>query len=108
MRQIALASLLYDKPKAASAAAGVAFATALVLAQAGIYVGFLHSASGLITRLGGSAWVMARGVQVLDYGEAISGGAYALAREQLCVSRVRPLVFDWSVARTPSGNLQPV
>jgi putative ABC transport system permease protein len=108
MRQIALASLLHDKPKAVSAAAGVAFATALVLAQAGVYVGFLHAASGVIARVGGNAWVMARGVQVLDYGEAISGGAYVVARGQRCVARVRPLVFDWSVARTPSGNLQPV
>jgi hypothetical protein len=63
VRRIALKSLLHDRGKAGAALAGVAFATTLLLVQSGVYLGFLETSAGLISRVGGDVWVMARGAR---------------------------------------------
>ena len=45
MRRIALLSLAHDRGKLVASLAGVAFAATLVVAQIGLYVGFLDSSS---------------------------------------------------------------
>lgn len=105
MRFVAVASLVHDRSKFASALAGVAFAATLMLMQGGIYLGFLKSSSDLITHGGGDIWVMGRGTQVLDYGEALSPSAQAAAMAHPCVDRARPLVFGWALVRKPTGAL---
>ena len=83
MRRIALKSLLHDRGKAAAALAGVAFATTLLLVQSGVYLGFLETSAGLISRVGGDVWVMARGTPALEFGDPLSPAARGAWRSRL-------------------------
>jgi putative ABC transport system permease protein len=105
MRYVAFASLLHDRSKFASALAGVGVAAALMLVQAGLYLGFLEGSSELIARGGGDVWVMGRGTQVLDFGEVLSPAARTAVAAHPCVERARPLLFGRAPLRKPSGAL---
>jgi putative ABC transport system permease protein len=94
VRRIALKSLLHDRNKALAALAGVAFATTLLLVQSGVYLGFLETSAGLISRVGGDVWVMARGTPALEFGDALSPAARLLVQASPCVVRTRALVVS--------------
>jgi len=108
LRQVALFSLVHDRTKFLSALAGVTFATLLVLAQVGLYQGFLDGSSAVIRRVGGDVWLMARGTPVVEFGEALSAGTGLSVLGHPCVARVRPLVFAWAAMRRPSGAFDSV
>jgi putative ABC transport system permease protein len=103
MYRIALLSLFHDRGKLVAAIAGVAFASTLVLVQAGIYAGFLDSASALVRQVGGDVWVMSKGTAVVDEGEALSVGARAVALRHPCVRRARGVILSWVRLRKRSG-----
>jgi putative ABC transport system permease protein len=103
MRRIALKSLLHDRSKAVAAIAGVAFAATLLLVQSGVYLGFLETSAGLISRVGGDVWVMARGTPALEFGDPLSPGARLLA-EAPCVTRARALVMTLVQFRNAAGE----
>jgi putative ABC transport system permease protein len=103
MRHVAYASLLHDRSKFASALAGVAFAATLMLVQVGLYLGFLKSSSDVVAHGGRDLWVMSRGTQVFDYGEAVSPAALSAVLAHPCVESAYPLIFGWTTLRKPSG-----
>jgi putative ABC transport system permease protein len=108
MWRIAFRSLFHDRTRLAASLAGVAFASILVFTQLGLFGGFLYTCSALIEKLGGDVWVMARGTEMADAGEALAAGSRAVAEAQPCVARVRPLVFGWGTARKPRGTLESI
>jgi putative ABC transport system permease protein len=108
MLRIALSSLTHDRGKLVASLAGVAFAATLVLAQIGLYAGFLASSSAVIRFVGGDVWVMAEGTRVVDNGERLSAGSREIAAAHPCVSRVRGFVLSFQVLRKPSGSLEAV
>jgi putative ABC transport system permease protein len=103
MFRIALQSLLHERGRLFASLAGVTFATVLVVSQLGMYQGFLDSASAIITRMGGDAWVMAKNTRVFDLAEPLSAGARSIAATHPCVRRVRGVVTAFAFLRTPSG-----
>jgi putative ABC transport system permease protein len=104
MRRIALRSLVHDRGKALAALAGVAFATTLLVVQSGVYLGFLETSAGLISRVGGDVWIMARGTPALEFGDALSPAARHLAEANPCVTRVRALVMTLVQFRNAAGE----
>jgi putative ABC transport system permease protein len=104
VRRIALKSLLHDRGKAGAALAGVAFATTLLLVQSGVYLGFLETSAGLISRVGGDVWVMARGTPALEFGDPLSPAARRLAQSSPCVQRARALVMTLVQFRNADGE----
>jgi putative ABC transport system permease protein len=104
LRQVAISCLTHERTKFASALAGVTFATLLVLAQVGIYVGFLEGASAVIRHVGGDVWLMARGTPVVEFGEPVAAGTPTTVLSHPCVERVRPLVFAWVPMRRSTGE----
>lgn len=108
MLRIALQSLAHDRGKLVASLAGVAFAATLVLAQVGLYAGFLQSSSAVIRHVGGDVWVMARGTVVVDNGERLSAGSREVAAAHPCVERVRGLVLSFQALRKPNGSLEAV
>jgi putative ABC transport system permease protein len=103
MRRIALATLLHHRAKALAAIAGVAFATALMVIQAGLYEGLRLRSSMLVRHLGGDAWILARGTEMVDDSELLASGVEAHARAHPCVLRARPAIVAWVPYRTPAG-----
>jgi putative ABC transport system permease protein len=103
MLEVALRSLAHDRGKLVAALAGVAFAATLLFVQIGLFVGFLQTSSALIARVGGDVWVMARGTEVLDNGDAMPGSTRTRVASHPCVSRVRGIVVAVVSFRKPSG-----
>jgi putative ABC transport system permease protein len=108
MLDVALRSLVHDRGKLVASIAGVAFASALLLVQMGLYAGLVSAASALIYRTGGDLWVMHRGTEVLDNGETLSAASRTVAAEQPCVAHVRGVVFAVAPVRKRSGALDYV
>jgi putative ABC transport system permease protein len=108
MHRIALRSLAHDRGKLLASLAGVAFASTLLLAQVGLYVGFLQTSSALIANARGDLWVMARGTEVLDNGETLSAGSKAVIAAHPCVQRVRGIIMGFAVIRKAGGALDTV
>jgi len=104
LQRLAVTSLTHDRTKLASALAGVAFATTLVITQAGIYSGFVANSSAIIRHAGGDVWIMARGTRVVDFGETLSPGARSAVMAHPCVERVRPLTFTFVPLRKKTGG----
>ncbi|MBX7192856.1 MAG: ABC transporter permease [Sandaracinaceae bacterium] len=103
MHRIALQTLLFHRAKVAAALAGVAFATALMIIQIGLYEGLRSRASVLVNRLGGDLWIMAAGTSMVDDSELLATGAELPARAHPCVTSVRPAIVAWVPYRTPAG-----
>lgn len=103
MHRIALRTLLHHRAKLAAALAGVAFATALMVIQTGLYDGLRGRASVLVERIGGDVWVMAAGTTMVDDSELLASGVGAVAAENPCVERTRPAIVAWLPYRSASG-----
>lgn len=103
MHRIALRTLLHHRAKLAGALAGVAFATALMVIQIGLYDGLRARASVLVDRIGGDLWIMARGTTMVDDSELLASGVDLRVRGNPCVERVRPAIVSWVPYRTASG-----
>ena len=103
VHRIALRTLLHHRAKVLAALAGVAFATALMVIQIGLYDGLRGRASVLVDRLGGDLWVMAAGTSMVDDSELLASGIDQRVRGNLCVERVRPAIVAWLPYRTPAG-----
>lgn len=103
MHRIALRTLLHHRAKVVAALAGVAFATALMVIQIGLYDGLRGRASVLVDRLGGDLWIMAAGTTMVDDSELLATGVDDRVRGNACVERVRPAIVAWLPYRTPSG-----
>lgn len=102
---IALRSLLLDRGKLVAALLGVAFATALLLVEIGLYVGLVDGASALVRRVGGDVWLMARGTEVIDNADTLPAGSDARLRADPCVVGVRSLIVATVPVRKPSGAI---
>lgn len=108
MRRIALQSLFFDRGKLVTSVLGVAIATALLLAQIGIYEGMKTSSSRVIRNFAGDVWVMARGTAVIDNAETISAGVGPLVVAHPCVSQARGLIHSMTFARRSDGSYEAV
>ncbi len=105
MGALALRSLAHDRVKLLASLAGVALATTLLLVQIGLFVGFQHTSSELIRRLGGDLWIVGKGLEVVDNGPPLSRAARAALDTDPCVSRVRGVVLQVAPYHEPSGAL---
>lgn len=105
MHDVALRSLLHDRGKLVASVLGVAFAATLLLVQIGLFVAFLGTSSALIRRIGGDAWVMSKGTEVVDNAELLSPASRTSVASLACVRRVRGAVVAVAMTRKPSGAL---
>lgn len=105
MHRIAIRSLLHHKDKFAAALAGVTFAAMMVFVQGGVYVGFLETAAGVVTRVGGDLWVGPRGTSAVDLAELLAPDVGLWVKAQPCVRRARPFYVGFVKYRfrTPEG-----
>jgi putative ABC transport system permease protein len=105
MYDVALLSLVHDRGKLVAAIAGVSLAATLLLVQVGLFVAFLDTSSAIVRRIGGDVWVMARGTEVVDNGEALAAGSRAAVAARPCVRSVRGVVISVATTRKRSGAL---
>ncbi len=108
MRRIALQSLIFDRGRLFASVLGVAIATALLLAQIGVYEGMKVSASRVINHFDGDVWVMARGTKVIDNAETMSAAVGPLIMAHPCVRDARGLIHAMTFARRQDGSYEAV
>ena len=108
MRGVALRSLVHERGKAAASLLGVACASALLFVEIGLRSGLEATSSALVRRTGGDVWLVARGTEVLDNGQAIAPESVERLRSEPCVRRVRELVVAIVPVKKKSGALDYV
>lgn len=106
MVDVALRSLVHDRGKVVASIAGVAFASALLLVQIGLFVAFLDTSSALVRHIGGDVWVMGRGTEVVDNGELLPASSRAAVASHPCAAQVRGAVVAVTTTRKPSGAIE--
>jgi len=104
VRRIAIATLLYDRPKLIAALLGVSLATTLAFVQIGLYRGFELSASTVIEHIGGDVWVVPKGIEVVDNAQGVSVGPRNLLMSHPCVTDVRAVLYGFVLMQKPSGT----
>jgi putative ABC transport system permease protein len=105
---VALRSLLHDRGKLVASVLGVAFAATLLLVQIGLFVAFLSTSSALVRRIGGDAWIMSRGTEVVDNAELLRAETRGAVAALPCVRKVRGVVIAVAMMKKPSGALDYV
>lgn len=98
--------LLHDPLRFFIAVAGVGFAVMLALLQQSFYNGFLNNASNLIDHTEADLWVMARGVQNVDFTNSIPIRHQYRIRSMPGVEWVQPMIVALSFWRLDSGGLE--
>lgn len=96
MRTIALATLFHERKKLVGSVLAVAAVVTLVLLQAGLHRGFRRSASQIVRRVGGDAWVHQKGTRTFDDAQPIAPTA---ALDTACVTHERRVVVDFAQAK---------
>ncbi|MBK9035023.1 MAG: ABC transporter permease [Myxococcales bacterium] len=100
--------LLHDRIKFAVAAAGVAISVNLVLAQIGLYLGFMQNASNLIDHSTADVWVTGAGSENFDFSAPIDDRAYYQVASTLGVARAERLLLAFGQFRLSDGGTQGV
>lgn len=108
MTGVALKTLLFDWRRFAPAAVAVGFSGLLVLLQAGLILGVFSLASVYVTKSSADLWVGFPGVQSIDLGRPIGGGAELFLRADPRVALVEPFYWgsgEWRTSRHGMVNV---
>lgn len=103
--RIALRTLLHHRGRLIAALVGVAFATALLVLQLGVYRGLGAQSSALVRRFGGDVWLIARGTRHVDQADPLDRADAAALAAHPCVASVRPLIVGYAPYRTAAGGV---
>lgn len=98
--------LLHDPLRFVIAVAGVGFAVMLALLQTSFYNGFLNNASNLIDHTRADLWVMARGIQNVDFTSPIPLRHQYRLQSMPGVAWVSPMIVALSLWRLDTGGLE--
>lgn len=104
----ALALLWRDRRHLTLALAGVVFAVVLLALQAGLLLGSLRAASGLVDRTDAAVWVTAPGLRTLAASPPLPEAVYYRLRTLPDVARVRRLIVRPGTWDNPTGGRTPV
>lgn len=108
MVSIARKNLLRDRVRFVITLAGVSFAVVLMVIQAGIYLGFVQSASEVIDHSRGDVWVAAADTINFDSAKPIDARRAHQVRAIPGVLWVEKLVNTWALLKMPNGATQSV
>lgn len=100
--------LLHDKVKFAVAAAGVAISVNLVLAQIGLYLGFMQNASNLIDHSTADVWVTGEGSENFDFSAPIDDRSFYQVASTPGVAHAERMLLAFGQFRLADGGTQGV
>jgi len=101
---VAVKSLLHDKPRFALTLAGISFSVMLVLVQVGLFLGMLDNASLIIDKTDADLWVVSRNTPNVDFGSAFSERAVDRVRSTPGIARADNLIVFYLMVALPSGR----
>ena len=100
--------LLHDPIKFSVACAGVSVSVLLMLAQIGLYLGFMRNASALIDNSQADIWLTGIGNESFDSAAPMSERALDRIAALPGVERVEGVILAFGQFRLPSGGAQTV
>ena len=108
MYAIAIKNLIYDKTRFAIALVGVTFSVVLISAQAGIFLGFMESASAIIDHTDADIWVTSKNSQNFDFAEPFPERRLNQVLRVKGVAHGEKLILGWGVMKRPDGGTEQV
>ena len=108
MVDLALRSLLYDKPRFAITIAGVAFAVTLVFVQVGLFLGLLSNASVSIENTDADLWITPPNTPNVDFSRPFSDDYVDRIRSIPGVMRADNLIVFFMQVALPTGASESV
>lgn len=100
--------LLSDRIKFTVAAAGVSISVLLVLAQIGLYLGFMQNASNLIDHGKADIWVAGEANENFDFSSPIDDRIYWRVKQTAGVARAERMILAFGQFKLPAGGTQGV
>lgn len=100
--------LLSDRIKFTVAAAGVSISVLLVLAQIGLYLGFMQNASNLIDNAKADIWVAGEANENFDFSAPIDDRVFYRVQQTPGVARAERMILAFGQFRLPAGGTQGV
>jgi len=108
MWRIAWCNLYRDKVRFITALVGLVFAVVLMMVQASIFLGAVHSSSLLARQIDGDLWIVATGAANTEFSVPIPARRCYQALGVPGVERTGRMVVGFSVWRFPSGRQEPL
>jgi putative ABC transport system permease protein len=100
--------LLHDRIKFAIASLGVSISVFLVLAQIGIYFGFMGTASTLIDHSEADVWVTARANENFDFAAPMDERVLYRIAEERGVARAEKMILSFGQVKGEDGDEEGV
>lgn len=108
MLRIAWKNLIHDKLKLTTAVLGVVFATFLMTVQVGMLLGFMHTITGIVDHSPGDLWIMPEHTPNFEMVLGQPERRYYQAQAVPGVSWASRLIVDFTIWKTPSGQMEQV
>src|SRR6266545_4894734 len=108
MVDLALRSLVHDKPRFAITVAGVAFAVTLVFVQVGLFLGLLSNASVSIENTDAELWITPPNTPNVDFSRPFSEDYVDRVRSIPGVARADNLIVFFMQVALPTGASESV
>ncbi|MFZ2492616.1 MAG: ABC transporter permease, partial [Thermoanaerobaculia bacterium] len=108
MTDLALKMLFHDRLRLAITIAGVGFAVALVIVQAGMFAGLLDNASVLIDEADADLWITSRNTPNVDFAHPFPDTFVQRVRSVPGVARADNLIVWFVMLMLPTGTEESV
>lgn len=105
---LAWKTMLHEKVRLALTIVGILFATILVLAQVGIYLGMVGNATAVIRNTDSDIWVASKNIRNLDFATPMPEEAINRVRAVPEVVWAERLILTWGFLKIENGALEQV
>src|SRR5437016_5015665 len=108
MVDIARKNLLHDRTRFLITVVGVTFSVVLILAQIGIYLGFMQNASIIIDNTAADIWIMSKNSANFDFPMPVREGKLNKVKEVPGVAWADYLALTWLNMRLADGGSESI
>ena len=105
---IACQNLFHDKIRLSVTLTGIVFAVVLITIQAGLFLGFVGTISGVIRNSGADVWVASKGVKNFDIARPMSEGKLYEVKSIDGVAVAKPMVVHFSLWKKRDGGQESI
>ncbi|MFV0422338.1 FtsX-like permease family protein [Oleidesulfovibrio sp.] len=105
---IAFRNLFHDRVRLIVTLTGIVFAVVLVTIQAGLFLGFVTTISGVVDNSGADIWVTSKGVKTFDIAMPMPESKLQEVMTVSGVEKAGRMVVDFSFWKKPGGGQESI
>jgi putative ABC transport system permease protein len=106
--RIAFRNLFHDRVRLMVTLTGIVFAVVLVTVQAGLFLGFVTTISGVVDNSGADIWVTSKGVKTFDIAMPMPESKLQEVLAVPGVAEAGRMVVDFSFWKKPGGGQESI